>query len=615
MTEIELSELLARLTILKQKAFEDSPPNAPALSQLVSQLNSVPNPRKNYFSDFAKSLKQELFINSIIIKSFNPDDFISKEPDDKLSQNDEISVERIEKNVHIEFIELFKDLVANITEHFDVYKGYFILKLENNPQKSYKLLILYDNSFIVEPVKKKIATFNKNSTSKTITEFIGEIDEIDNSDNNYLCLLLLMPRINNKIEENELILNINTLISNFSYFENISLKINNGKIQNDYHRSIDREEFIEELRYVNCTLLSNGSFKHEEEKIVKKLATNFRTPLVLYKVLKGGNSGSNVIEIRPKKELGEQYEKRYIIKYSEINVERKLKKEKENFDEWIRGYKGFNEYECHYNKTLTHEGILYSYAVADTEKESYSFSDIIIDIYNPFFYQKNDLISNLFDDLGIYQTWSNIVEIKKMKVSDLYSEYLNQEKIIEQISLIQNKNSTEVLNDELVVNFKKIWDYESEFNIKICHGDLHTDNLFKDNKNIYLIDFGYTGKKHSVIDHASLECSIKFKHFPFYIGINELIEIENELILESSFSLSARFNNTSRQRLIELIDLIKQIRFNVIKQTYTKTKEEYYLSVFIMTFRQIRYKDMNQLYAYNSALILSRYLITKLGIT
>lgn len=609
----EIQELLRNLNYLKQKAFEGAVPDAPALSDVVRQLNSIPKSEKHFAGEFANMLKEELFTRNLNIKSFKINDFIPTESQ-KILPKDEVFIEKTESEVNIAFIELYKDLISNITEHFDVYKGYFILKLENNPLKSYKLLILYDQSFIVEPIKKKVSNLISDSTCTKIPEFVDNIDKIDVTENNYLCLLLLMPRINNRVEESELIANISKLISNFNYFENISLKVANGKIQNDYHRSIDKDEFIDEIKYVNCTLLSNGSFKHEEEKIVKKLATNFRTPLVLYKTLKGGNSGSKVIEIRPKKELGEQYEKRYIIKYSEIDSERKLKKEKENFDEFIRGYKGFNEYECHHTKTLTHEGILYGYAIADTERESYSFSDIVEDENNTFHLEKNSLVQNLFNDLNIYQTWSNIVDVKTLKVSDLYSEYINEKKVLEQISLIQNKDFNEVYKDELVINFKKIWDYESEFNIKICHGDLHTDNLFKDNKGMYLIDFGYTGKKHSVIDHASLECSIKFKHFPFYIKTSELDDIENELMLESSFLLSTRFTKTNRLKLIELLDLIKHIRVNVISQSYTKSRDEYYLSVFLMTFRQIRYKDMNQLYAYNSALILSRRLILKLGL-
>jgi len=215
----------------------------------------------------------------------------------------------------------------------------------------------------------------------------------------------------------------------------------------------------------------------------------------------------------------------------------------------------------------------------------------------------------LFDKTSLFQLWSNIVEEKRIKVSELYYEYINEQKIIEQICLILNKSIAQVESDELIKNFRSIWNYESDFDIKICHGDLHTDNFFKDNKGIYLIDFGFTGKKHSLIDHTSLECSIKFKHFPAFIEKDELIGIENELILESSFRFSNKFTNTTRPKILDLLGLIKRIRNNAIQKSYAKSESEYLLSLFIMTFRQIRYKDLNQLYAYNSALVLSRKII------
>jgi hypothetical protein len=609
MTDSDKKILLGKLISEKEIAFAEETPDAPALSKIVSQLNSVGIKDKPYFNEFAKALKSEFFSKNITIKGLNLSDFT--EGSSTVSESlGEIVGEKVETKVHLDFVQLYKEVVNNINEHFNVYKGYSILKLENNQQKPYRLLVLYDESFIIAPIKRKITkSITTDTIFKNISEYLTEIITIDNSDNNYLCLLLLMPRMIGKDEEKELIKNIYNIISGFSYFENISLRYLNGIIQNDYYKSIDKSDFIEEVQYVCCTLLSNGSFKHEEEKIVKKLATSFKTPLVLYKTLKGGNSGSKVIEIRPKKELGEQYEKRYIIKYSALNEERKINKEKNNFNEFIRGYKGFNDYNCQYAKTLTHEGILYDYAIADTEQESYSYSEIVSDSDNPFFEEKADLIDSLFDKTSLFQLWSNIVEEKRIKVSELYYEYINEQKIIEQICLILNKSIAQVESDELIKNFRSIWNYESDFDIKICHGDLHTDNFFKDNKGIYLIDFGFTGKKHSLIDHTSLECSIKFKHFPAFIEKDELIGIENELILESSFRFSNKFTNTTRPKILDLLGLIKRIRNNAIQKSYAKSESEYLLSLFIMTFRQIRYKDLNQLYAYNSALVLSRKII------
>lgn len=613
MIETEKILLLVKLERDKEKAFSDKIPDAPALSEIVSQLNSIEKKDKPYFKNFATDLKSQLFAKNVTIKGFSLSEF--NENIVKKTEKEPI-INAMESEVHFGFIDLYKQVVSNINEHFNVYKGYSILRLENNPLKPFKLLVLHDKSFIIEPIKKKLQkSISTEIIIKNISEYLEELNKIDNSENNFLCLLLLMPRINDKAEEKDLVNNIRILISSFDHFENISIKYLNDSVHNDYYRSIDKDEFIDEIQYVCCTFLSNGAFKHEEEKIVKKLATNFKTPLIIYKTLKGGNSGSKVIEIRPKKELGEEYERRYIIKYSEINDERKIKFEKENFDEFIRGYKDFKDYECQYSKTLTHEGILYSYAIADTEKESYSYSDILNNEDSPFFSNKVDLIETLFNKTSIYKTWSNSVEKKHYKVSEIYSEYINVEKILQHLSSILNKPTSQIENDELAKNFRLIWNYESEFDIKICHGDLHTDNLFKDNLGIYLIDFGFTGKRHSPIDHASLECSIKFKHFPSYIESNELIEIENELTLESSFQRSTRFTKTTRYDILDLLEIIKSIRNNAIQQPYIKTEINYFISLFIMTFRQIRYKDLNQLYAYHSALVISKRIIQILGLT
>jgi len=381
------------------------------------------------------------------------------------------------------------------------------------------------------------------------------------------------------------------------------------KGKTEIESSINKEDFFEEIEFVNGTLLSNGSIKHEEEKIIKKLFRNFVTPLLIYKMLKGGNSGTKVVEVRPKKELGNEYEKRYIIKYSEKNQDRKIDQERKCFGKWIAGYKGFKEYECEYDKTLTHEGLRYSYAISDTASESFSYSEILDDKDNGFHTDKLSIIDSLFE-IELYRFWRDSLESTECATSELYESYVKVEKTFQVIGDMLNLNSEQVQKCELYVNFNKIWNSRLVFNRKVCHGDLHSENFFKDKNGVYLIDFGYTGIRHALIDHSSLECSIKFKHTPPYIEIQELMDVESELLLDTSFQLSARFTKTTRPDLLERLEIIKRIRSNslpLIKDSNSMT--EYLISLFIITFRQIRYKDLNQLYAYHSALAISRKLI------
>lgn len=608
MTKEEKEILLQELISAKEKANKDVIPDAPAIKEIVGRLNSLSNEDKLYFEDFVTKLKADLFIKGMSVKGLNIRQFTKK-------GNTQIAEKPKEKNisrygeVQNEFAELLSKLAQNLHDYFEVLKGYFITKLENDPLKSYNLIVLFDETFFIQPIKKKIQNSLPNAIFKKIEEFSEDIENNELPQENLLCLLLIHPRVNDGNSILTLKSNLVTIINAYESFESFCFKDKVNQEGKKFESSISKEDFFEEIEFVNSTLLSNGALKHEEEKIIKKLFRNFHTPLLIYKSLKDGNSGSKVVEIRPKKELGKEYEKRYIIKYGEKTPERKIDVESKCFGRWISGYKGFKDYECEYGKTLTHEGIRYSYAISDTESESYSFKEILTTKKNIFHSEKAKIVDSLFE-IRLYQTWLDSLEPKGCKVSDLYNQYINIPKTKGSIIKILNIKETDIENEELFKNFMKIWNIKLEFRTKVCHGDLHTDNFFVDKNGTYLIDFGYTGMRHSIIDHTSLECSLRFKHFPFYIDMRELMDIEEELLLESSFNQSTRFTKTTRTDLLELLEIIKILRNNSLSLlSNTDPTTEYLISLFLMTFRQIRYKDMNQLYAYNSALLLSRKII------
>lgn len=607
MTSEQRKTFLEKLTEAKKVALADAVPNAPAASEIVNQLNSIPPVDKHYFKDFAVALKSDLFVKGVVIKGLNIDQFEkATDPTGKEEKNEVEAARYIE--VQTEFKELLKKLTQNHTDHFEILKGYFIARLENDPLQSYKLFVLHDSTFFIQPIKKKLSSTIPNAAFKKIEEFREDLEKGDFPKENILCLVLLLPRTNDEKGMIKLKDDLAFIVNSYKSFESYSLK---GKTE--IESSINKEDFFEEIEFVNGTLLSNGSIRHEEEKIIKKLFRNFVTPLLIYKMLKGGNSGTKVVEVRPKKEMGNEYEKRYIIKYSEKNQDRKIDQERKCFGKWIAGYKGFKEYECEYDKTLTHEGLRYSYAISDTASESFSYSEILEDKDNGFHNDKVSIIDSLFE-IELYRFWRDSLETTECTPNELYESYVKVEKSFQVIGEILNLNPEQVKKCELYVNFNKIWNSRLAFNKKVCHGDLHSENFFKDKNGVYLIDFGYTGIRHALIDHTSLECSIKFKHTPAFIEIQELMEIENELLLDTSFQLSARFTKTTRPDLLERLEIIKRIRSNslpLIKDSNSIT--EYLISLFIITFRQIRYKDLNQLYAYNSALAISRKLVQLLG--
>lgn len=602
----ELNLLLEELNQAKDLAFSNEVPDAPALSGIVNRLNSIDQKHKIYFKEFATSLKEDLFSKGVTIKGLNLDQFDNLPVENQTISNEQETRLNV---VQVEFDELFNDVVNCLKEHLEILKGYFLFKLANNPLDSYQLLVLYDESFFIQPIKKKISCTIADATFKPIQDLHEEITTGRTSQSNLLCLLLLLPRTNNEDSIKQLNNKLEGIIESFDVFEHFSFKNNVDTRGRNYESSISKEDFQEEVEYVCGTLLSNGAIKHEEEKIIKKLFSSFQTPLLIYKTLKSGNSGSKVIEIRPKKEWGNEYEKRYIIKYGEKTIERKIHKESKCFGKWIGGYKGFKEYECEYAKTLTHEGIRYSYAISDSASESYSYSDILNDSNNGFHTDKVEIIDSLFS-IELYRTWLDSLDSIECQIKNLYSPYIKPESVFKQVSKILNLEEGQLDENELFINFTKIWEHSLEVNKKVCHGDLHSENFFKDKNGIYLIDFGFTDMRHALIDHTSLECSLKFKHVPFYIELSELIAIEEELVLDSSFKISAKFTRSKRADLNEILEIIKRIRCNSFPLWRNQNSpHEYLVSLFLMTFRQIKYPDLNQLYAYHSAVLLSNRIV------
>lgn len=610
MSSSEIDILLKELSDKKSEVFAGEIPDAPKAQEIVSALNSISAHQKPLFKEFAKTLKDELFksnvqINGLDLSAFEEVHAGSPVNDAENSKYNEVQTE---------FSELIKNLIANLRDHFEILKGYFILKLENSPIEPYKLLVLHDATFFIQPIKKILESKFPGSEIITISDYQKAIDKGNVPTNNILCLLLLNPRPNDGDSITSLNKSLEVILGAFKSFENFS--INDLKdLKGEYYSSSNsKEDFFEEIEFMLSTFLSNGLIPHEEEKMIKKIFKNFQTPLLIYKTLKGGNSGSKVIEVRPKKEFGNQHEKRYIVKYSKKTMQRKIETERKCFGKWIEGYKGFREYECEYAKTLAYEAIRYSYAISETETESFSFNEILTKADNKFHGEKKITVEKLFE-IELFNRWQDSKEQKEVAISDLYADYVKPEKIFTVLGKMLNKSEAEMEQTDLFKNFKKIWKYKGNFSTKVCHGDLHSENFFRDNNGVYLIDFGYTGIRHSLIDHTSLECSIKFKHIPYYTPISELIEIEKEMLLSASFQLSGSITKTSRNNLIELLEVVRYIRHDSMKQINPSANNaEYLISLFLMTFRQIQYQDMNQLYAYHSAELLGTEVVKLLGL-
>lgn len=612
------------LALLNDKAFKSSQLDYKAIEQISIELRIIPVEEKYKFHDYVKEFLDKVFSlglgdNNIRIEDFHYSKIedkiiiipeIENQTQDLVKENSilEINNEKIDTaESFLNFNDLFQKLQIALKDYFEFFKGYYVLKLLNNPTKKFKLIFLYDTNYFFDPLKKKISKDLKYVEFIEIKDFHNKIDY----DVNYLCVVLLNTKPNDKDGLNILIENLSKIIRSFEDFDNYTFyKNEKGEIK--YKKSNVIDDFFDEIETVNKSFLSNTDLSFAEEKIIKKLCS-VNTPLILYSVLTKGYSGAKVLEVRPKVSANFNIERKFIIKY-DLLEKKKLKQEYDNFSLYISSLKGFKDYTGDYAKTLTHEGIKYNYAISDYSEESYSFNDVIKNSDNIFYSTKKEKIDKLFS-IKLFEEWKKEhFESKTAKVKNIFSRFINQDKIIIELKNILCLNDDEILKNELIIDFNNIWKHEIKYNEKICHGDLHTDNFFIDNTNVFLIDFGFTGKHHSLIDYTALECSLKFKHFPRYLESDELIKIENELILERSFDFKHSFSSTKRTEILEILEMINTVRHNSIKDFDNGSNLDYFISLFIMTFRQIQYPNMNQFYAYHSATILSKEIVKLLGI-
>jgi hypothetical protein len=503
-----------------------------------------------------------------------------------------------------------------LKSELETLKNYYFISLNSDASQNYNLLILHDNSYFVIPYKNCLQNQFGDISVFTIDDFYKDLQKKlipgKADSKNYICLLLLKSKMNAPEDIKNCSETLKEIIKLFDSAELLSIK--NKNINEKFYlkktlaeKDFLDEDFFDEIQYLTYTFLTNTELLYEEEKLIKLFFKDYDCPLLEYKLLERGNSGAKVIEIRPKQRINNAQARRFIVKYRPLSEARKLNEEAKNFNKYIGACEGFSDYTCVHQKTVTHEGILYSYAKSDYEKFSFPFSAILNKPENQFHNSAAKLIDKLFN-IEEFKHWERDKETKTGKIEELYKPFIKQD-VFDEIKKILGLTTTELEDLELIKNYNRIVKHEITTKTKVCHGDLHTNNFFVDNQNIYLIDFGFTQFLPPVIDYAFLEASIKFNHIPRFINIKQLEEIEQELLNDETFTTDYKFISTERDDLKYYLNIIQKIRVNATNLLPEGNKLEYLISLFIATFKLIKYSDLNQLYALHSASILSEKII------
>ncbi len=580
-----------------------------AVQEIVSELNALSIEEKKLSRDLYEKIEDDLFL--LGIETPNNYDLVQ-------FQNEIAKVgKKVRKDNTLKDIVNIKDVndvfcgfQANSSHILQDLKYHFVFHLNKNDIQNVNLLLLTDENFSDNPLVDKIFNANRdlNPSRYKIMDFIEQIKHSTQLLNSqYLLILVISPTPG---EKSSTLKKLDELFKKFDNCFQINVAKEKFTGRGDYSfKNVDRVTY-EEIEKITSNILNNKAISHDEEKVIKLCISN-STAITDYKILKAGFSGAKVIEVRPIRYVIAQEPVRFVIKFSYKNEERKLQQEKQAFKRYLQEL-NVQGYTCDYVETELCEAIQYNYASSDSVMDSYSFATLIDDsllIRPKHKHNLPDTISQLFD-CKPFEKWQESVTSQTKAVSTYYKKYLDEEKIAFWISMIENKTQEEVKISILWKQYEKIMSHALISKEKVCHGDLHSENLFKDDEDVYLIDFGYTSENHAIIDHSTLETSIKFKHIPLYIPLAEVLDIEKKMFAFESFDESFDLGFIERPKLRGLFELIRRLRKTSVPFLADEKEHlEYLISLFILTFRQIQYKDMNQRYALESAKLLAAHIM------
>jgi thiamine kinase-like enzyme len=595
---VDAKRLLLDEFELREKQFLGESLDLSELEKLVSDLLKVASKDKAYFKNYALGFAERLFTKSIELSGLKELRSLYLTPIKIEKKAEEIKKQKISFD---ETLKKFASAVPNLLS----LKNSFFIELAVDETSDYVCVVLHDDNYFINPFRKIIEEKINPIHFTKISDADSFLKEFSS---NFICLVLISPRVNDAGPLHEIRSGLKQLIDTFGRFAYITIKDLNAPFSRFYSKNTDVDNFLDEVGTVTERFLSNSDLDFEEEKIIKTLFKETDFPLLDYRILKGGKSGAKVVEITPKRKTADSSGKKYVVKIS--RDKEKIRREIQSFKIHVEDIQNLGKkYQMSNAATVNFEGIKYTYASDSKFSSSFSLSEIIDNDNHPFHNKKMEIIDKIFQE-NCFEIWKKELREVTMSVGDIYSRYLKMEDTLKVIAKIDNKTIEEVRESEFVTDLKKLLNVRLKTRLKVCHGDLHTGNfLIDETDQTYLIDFGFTDDIHAVIDHATLECSLKFNHTPRYVKLDEFLSVEREFLNADSFYPTFQIKATKRVDLIGFYTMINKIRSSSIDCTFDQvSRQEYFVSLLMITFRQVGYSDLNQLFAWNSAQLLMRHI-------
>jgi len=358
-------------------------------------------------------------------------------------------------------------------------KRYYLFKIGNKgcPENT---LIIHDDISAPQLVKRTLRKFNK---IVSLNDFLTQLEDQDSELMNFsnTCLLIisnLSEQIHNLLAQ-EISLNG---FYNFKYYELIPT--NDGFRSYEY----EGEKFIEALKSDTNISLTNADLDKAEESLIKMFFPP-EPSLIRYKLLKGGRSGSKVVEVsqvfnvaRPRK---------FVIKIGSREGG-KIAQEEISVKKWVSALAP--DYHTEKKENATHEALKYDFASKDGKGDSSSFGNYFTEETSDKIKQ---IVGNLFDQT-LFKEWESTQSKVDVPITilNLYKDFLDTENIYSVVNIIAFDESK-----AMIARIKKVFNIKlPKHVVKACHGDLHSENIIIDDDHVSLIDFGMTDVRHCFID-------------------------------------------------------------------------------------------------------------------
>ncbi|MCK6598417.1 MAG: aminoglycoside phosphotransferase family protein [Bdellovibrionaceae bacterium] len=468
------------------------------------------------------------------------------------------------------------------------YKKFFIFKI-GKYSASFNTILLHDNIPMPEVSKKSLKGF---TSMLSLQEFIEELDSDQKGgrfkDQTNLILLLA----SDFSSDSKSLLAKKEILESFEVFKFYEISLED-EFAKPYEYEGDR--FLSALESDLNISLSNTELSKSEESLVKSFFPATAPSSIQYKLLKGGFSGSKVIEVS--QVFSTIKPCRFVIKI-DLKRNKKIATEEKAVKQWVSNL--VTLYQTEKKENATHEALKYQFASSDGKRESISFNH---------FFKENSLtkISTCLESLlesDLFREWeaTQFKKNQKIIVQDLFKALVDLKKVSEWVDKISFENASS--DKEL---FSSILSSELPSYVeKVCHGDLHSENIIIDQDQVFLIDFGMTGSLPCFLDYATLETSIRLKLTPNYLPTKVLLNADDDFLFKFDISEDSIDSKISDPDLKKSYKIISKIRSKAIhkvrseQDTYGTNEElelNYLLSLFCLLLRNLKYTDLNQKYA------------------